>query len=77
MAEADHHLGRRHHQDEHDDRLAAGVVQHAREGDEGEGDGVEHQLDAHEHHQRVAPHEQAERRRSRTAGRRGPGTRPA
>ena len=32
----------------------------AGEGDEGEVDGVEHQLDAHEHHQRVAPDQQAD-----------------
>ena len=30
------------------------------ERDEGEVDGVEHQLDAHEHHERVAPHQQAD-----------------
>src|SRR5688500_11530464 len=36
------------------------VVEHPRERDEGEGDGVEHQLDAHEHHERVAAHQQAD-----------------
>ena len=38
--------------------LAADVVELRGEGDEGEVDGVEHQLDAHEHHQRVAPDQQ-------------------
>ena len=33
----------------------------AGERDEREVDGVEHQLDAHEHHERVAAHEQADR----------------
>ena len=32
----------------------------AREGEEGEVGGVEHQLDAHEDHQRVAAHQHAE-----------------
>ena len=40
--------------------LAADVVQLAGEGDEGEVGGVQHQLDAHEHHEHVAPHEQAD-----------------
>ena len=37
------------------------LVELASEGDEGEVDGVEHQLDAHEHHQDVAPDEHADR----------------
>jgi len=41
-----------------DDGLAVDVVEHAGERDEGERHRVEHQLDAHEHHQRVAPHHQ-------------------
>src|SRR4051812_5170191 len=46
--EADHDLGRGHDEDEEHDDLAADVVEHAGEGDEGEVDGVEHELDAHE-----------------------------
>ena len=33
----------------------------ADEGHEGQVHGVEHQLDAHEHHERVAAHQQADR----------------
>ena len=76
MPEAHHHLGGRHHQDEEHERLAPDVVEHAGEGDEGEVGGVEHQLDAHEHHEHVAPHEQARGRRWRTARPPGPGTTP-
>src|SRR5690606_30691073 len=42
------------HREERDD-LAVEVAVHAGEGDEREVAGVEHQLDAHEHHDRVAP----------------------
>ena len=59
-AEADHDLGRRDHEHEEHDGLAADVVEHAGEGDEGEVGGVEHELDAHEHDQHVAPHQQAD-----------------
>src|SRR5258707_2485385 len=51
---ADHHLGggdRQHQEDEHP---AVHRVQEARKGHEGQVDGVEHQLDGHEHHERVA-----------------------
>ena len=58
--EADDDLGRGDDQHEEHDRLAADVVEHAGEGDEGQVDGVEHQLDAHEHHQHVAPDQQAD-----------------
>src|SRR3712207_909860 len=40
---------------------AAGVRQVVGEGNEGEVDGVDHQLDAHEHHDRVAPDQCAPR----------------
>src|SRR3954454_2080713 len=52
--EADHDLGRRHHQHEEHDHLPADVIQHAGEGHEGEVHRVEHELDAHEHDQHVA-----------------------
>ena len=42
------------------DTWPADVVERSGEGHEGEVDGVEHQLDAHEHHQRVAPDQQAD-----------------
>src|SRR6202034_1537766 len=58
--EADHDLGRGDHQDEEHTRLPADVVQHAGERDEREVRRVEHQLDAHEHDQYVAPHEQTD-----------------
>src|SRR5688572_1279467 len=57
--EADDDLGRRHHQDEEHQRLAADVVELSGEGDEGEVHGVEHELDAHEHDEHVAPDQQA------------------
>src|SRR5687767_14654572 len=60
-AEADHDLGRGHDEHEEHDRLSADVVEVLGEGDEREVHGVEHQLDAHEHHQGVAPHHQANR----------------
>src|SRR4051812_33315885 len=46
-AEADHHLGGGHDENEEHHDLAANVVEHAGESDEGEVDGVEHELDAH------------------------------
>src|SRR4029453_6642068 len=58
--QAHHHLGSGHHEHEHHDGLAAGVLQHAGERDERERDGVEYQLDAHEHHQRIAPDHRTE-----------------
>src|ERR1700678_4352259 len=59
-AQADHHLGRRHHQHEKHQDLAADVVEHVGEGDEGQVGRVEHQLHAHEHHQHVAADHDAE-----------------
>ena len=44
------------------------------QGDEAEVDGVEHQLDAHEHHERVAPHEHADGADAEQHGGRGSGT---
>ncbi len=41
--------------------LPGDVVQGPGEGDEGEVRGVQHQLDAHEHHEHVAPNEQTDR----------------
>src|SRR5581483_10635145 len=58
--QADHDLGRRHHQGEEHEDLPADVVEHTGEGDEGQVHGVEHQFDAHEHDQGVAPDEQAD-----------------
>ena len=52
------------------DGLPADVVEHAGEGDEGEVDRVEHELDAHEHDERVAPDEHADGADARTARRR-------
>ena len=42
------------------DTWPTSVAAHAREGEEGEVGGVEHQLDAHEDHQRVAADQHAE-----------------
>src|SRR3954453_21314164 len=54
-AEADNDLGGGNDQHEEHDGLAADVVEGMGERDECEVDGVEHQLDAHEHHEGVAP----------------------
>src|SRR5690348_10052855 len=59
--EADHHLGGGDGQHEEDEHPALHRVQEVRERHEREVDGVEHQLDGHEHHQRVAAHEHADR----------------
>src|SRR5207247_1055483 len=56
-AEADDHLGGGHHHDEEGEDLAVEVAGGAGEGEEREVDGVEHQLDAHEHHDGVAAHQ--------------------
>src|SRR5215213_4918371 len=59
QAEADGDLaGRDDHHDQRED-LAVAVPVHARERDEREVGGVEHQLDAEQDHERVAPHEHA------------------
>src|SRR5690606_18751776 len=58
--EADHDLCSRHDENEQHDGLAVEVAQDAGEGDEAEAHGIEHQLDAHEHDERVAPHEQTD-----------------
>ena len=49
-----------HHDEERHDLAVQGAVD-ARERDQGEVDRVEHQLDAHEHHDRVLAHEHADR----------------
>ena len=59
--EADHDLGGGdHHDEERDDLAVEGAVDPA-EGHEGQVDGVEHQLDAHEDQDRVAPQQHADR----------------
>src|SRR5579875_172924 len=50
FAGGDHHREERHH-------LPVETAMHPGVGDERQVDGVEHQLDAHEHHDRVAPQE--------------------
>src|SRR5579863_10058458 len=57
-AEAHDDLGGGHHESEEHERLATDVVEHAGEGHEGEVGGVEHELDAHEHDEHVAPDEE-------------------
>ena len=60
--EADRHFRRRHaHHEEHED-LPLGRAVPLAEGDEGEVGGVEHHLDGHEDHERVAPDEHARAR---------------
>src|SRR6188472_4162833 len=53
--EADDDLGGGDYEHEEHGRLAADLAQPLCHRDEAEVDRVEHQLDAHEHHQRVAP----------------------
>src|SRR4051794_8772836 len=53
--EADHHLGGGDHHHEERGDLAVEVAVHAGEGDQRQVRGVQHQLHAHEHHDRVAP----------------------
>ena len=59
-AEADHHFGGGDDHHEEHGGLAADVAELAGQRDEREVHGVEHQLDAHEHHQRVAAHHHAD-----------------
>src|SRR5262249_10352140 len=59
--EADDDLGRGDDQDEEHDDLAGDVVEHAPGGDEREVHGLEHQLDAHEHDERVGAAQEADR----------------
>src|SRR5690606_27989940 len=59
--ETDHDLGGGHDEDEEHGHLAVAVVERAAGGDQGQVHRVEHQLDAHEHDQRVAPDEEAQR----------------
>src|SRR5687768_16000502 len=47
-----------HHEREEHDHLTGDVVEHPGERDEGEVDRVQHELDAHEHHEHVATNEQ-------------------
>src|SRR5215213_1945456 len=56
--QADHDLGGRDQHHEQRDDLAVQRAAHPGEGDEGEVGGVEHQLDAHEHHDGVAPQQE-------------------
>src|SRR5215469_7968759 len=58
--EADHDLRGGHHHHEERDDLAVQVPVHARERHERQVARVQHQLDAHEHHDGVAPHEHAD-----------------
>src|SRR2546423_12193379 len=58
--QADDDLGGGHHHDEEDSDLAGAVVELAAVADQRQVDGVEHDLDAHEHDQRVAPDEEAD-----------------
>src|SRR5690606_20853689 len=59
--QADHDLRGGHHHHEEGDDLTVQVAVHAGERDERQVRRVQHQLDAHEHHERVAAHEHAER----------------
>ena len=52
-------LGGGHGDDEEGEHLPGVVQMHAVEGDQGQVDGVEHQLDAHQRHDGVAPHQEA------------------
>src|SRR5690349_5975181 len=58
--EADDDLRGGHHHDEEGDNLAVQVAVHPRERDEGQVARVQHQLDAHEYDDGVAPHEHAD-----------------
>src|ERR1041384_2457917 len=75
--QADGHLGGGHGHDEEDERLAVVAAEAMAEGDEGEVGGVQHQLDGHEDHERVAADDHADhadreqRRRQREGGRPG------
>src|SRR5690242_2364083 len=59
--EADHDLGRGHDHDEEGHDLPVQVAVHAAERDQRQVAGVEHQLDAHEQHDRVAPDQHPDR----------------
>src|SRR4051794_17162402 len=56
----DHDLGRGDDHDEERDELAVDRARGPGEGDQGQVHRVEHQLDAHEHDDRVAPHQHAD-----------------
>src|SRR4051812_24034212 len=58
--EPDDDLGCGDDHDEEGHHLAVEGAVDPREGHQAEVDGVEHQLDAHEHHDRVAPHQHAD-----------------
>src|SRR4051812_25259907 len=58
--EPDDHFGGGEHEDKEAGPLTADVVQLPGVGDEGEVDGVEHQLDAHEHDQHVPADQQSD-----------------
>src|SRR5580658_858684 len=59
-AESDRDLGGGDDHHEEDDGLTADVIQRAREGDESEVHGVQHQLDAHEHDERRTARQETE-----------------
>jgi hypothetical protein len=58
--QTDHDLGGGHHQHEEHRDLTVDQTQRPPGRHEGEVHGVEHQLDAHEHDEGVAPHQDAE-----------------
>src|SRR6478735_3604255 len=60
-AEAHHGLGGGNHHHEEHRRLAVDVAELHRQGDETQVRRVEHQLDAHDHHERVAPYQEPDR----------------
>src|ERR1043166_173049 len=60
QSEANRNFGCRHRDDEEDHDLAVQVVVETRESDEREVRGVEHEFEAHVHHEQVAPHDDTE-----------------
>src|SRR6266496_3090154 len=67
--EPDDHLGRGHHHHEEGHDLPVERTVDPREGDQRQVDRVEHQLDAHEHDDRVAPDQHADRADGEQQGR--------
>src|SRR6478609_2730561 len=59
--QADNHFGGGHHHHEEREDDAVEVAPDVGEGHQRQVDGVEHQLDAHEHHDRVLPDQEAHR----------------
>src|SRR6266508_171978 len=60
-AQADNHLGGGDDEHEEHSGLTIDVAELVRHGDEAQVDGIEHQLDAHEQHQRIAADQHADR----------------